>query len=116
MNTASRMESTGSPGAVHCTTDVLAALGDATAEAVGCYFERRSLDVKGLGQTATCLVRAGSAEAAALLDALPQPRTSSARLSWHSILGGLGGDDGQVAILPSASRGRLADGGDEGGR
>ena len=73
MNTASRMESGAEAGGVQCTAATLAALGADLAEAVGGCFERRRVDVKGLGETETFSVRAGSAEATALLDALPQP-------------------------------------------
>ena len=88
MNTASRMESGAEAGSVQCTAATLAALGADLAEAVGGCFERRHVDVKGLGETETLLVRAGTAEAAALLEALPaavevvgMPRRASRRLS-----------------------------------
>ena len=77
MNVASRMEITGAPGAVHCSAATLAALGpDVEAAVAGC-FERRCIEVKGLGHTETCLVHAGTPQAAALLAALPEPRLSS---------------------------------------
>ena len=93
MNTASRMESGAEAGGVQCTAATLAALGADLAEAVGGCFERRRVDVKGLGETETFSVRAGSAEATALLKALPQPAAvevaaTARRESRHSNVSG----------------------------
>ena len=73
MNTASRMESTGTAGAVQCTLATLHALGPVVSGAVAGCFERASVHVKGLGATETCLVRSGTPEADTLMSALSSP-------------------------------------------
>ena len=78
VNTASRMESTGEAGAVHCSAATLAALGPDLGKAVAGCFDRRCVEVKGRGATETCLVRAGTPQAAALLDSLAQAEQSGA--------------------------------------
>ena len=101
------MESTGVPGAVHCTAATVAALGLAAPDVLDC-FERRVVDVKGLGPTDTCLVHAATPQATALLAALPGGADAttmlrSASRAWlHSL-------PEAPTILRSASRAWLWD-------
>ena len=69
VNTASRMESTGEPGAVHLTAGTAAALGLPEQVLQRC-FERRRVEVKGHGAMETLLVRARTAAAEELAQAL----------------------------------------------
>ena len=72
VNIASRMESTGQPGAVQTSMATLVAAGlDPQSDLVKQVFELRTVNVKGHGPMDTALLRADSAGMASVLSALP---------------------------------------------
>ena len=72
VNIASRMESTGQPGAVQTSMDTLAAAGlDPASALVREVFELRTVNVKGHGPMETALLRSDSTAIPRIMAALP---------------------------------------------